>query len=229
MTSVQQAAFIKPGGKGKGTWGGWGGWGGKGWVFEGLSKGKGKGGWASDNYNKAQCLTHGKKRSMDCLTSNGAGGYVCKPESQCQLSSTDNEQDVKRGICSVHQKTRSQDCLTDDGAGGLCCLPDRACKQAGESAWGWGGGRKSGPNLPRTRVTEVLISGTVLEWKGKFGWIQPDGEVDHPMASKNNGRIYVAAQDLQGETEMAAGGVVQFHVYSDSSGLGAEEVYYTPP
>lgn len=227
---IQQAAFLKPG-KGKGGWGsswaaGKGGWACGGW-------GKGKNTWASPDTSRNTCAIHGKKRSVSCLTDDGAGGFVCLAESQCQVGANDTSAaDAEKAVCSVHGKTRSMACLTEDGAGGHCCLPDKACKQTGETpswaAGGWGA-TKSGPDLPRTRVSETLVGGTVMEWKGKFGWIQADVPVEHPMAKKNSGRLYVAAQDLQDATEMVAGGTVQFYIYSDSSGLGAEEVYYTAP
>merc|ERR1712007_314998 len=83
----------------------------------------------------------------------------------------------------------------------------------------------SGPNLPRKRITEEPVTGEVLEWKGKFGWIQPTLPIDHPMAQKNKGNIYCSMSDLVGGiTELTKGSLCQFHVFSDASGLGAEEV-----
>mmetsp|Transcript_104559 Transcript_104559/g.207619 ORF Transcript_104559/g.207619 Transcript_104559/m.207619 type:complete len:118 (-) Transcript_104559:14-367(-) len=40
----------------------------------------------------------------------------------------------------------------------------------------------SGPNLPRNRLDNELYLGEVLEWKGKFGWINPVEPIDHPLA-----------------------------------------------
>eukprot|EP00448_Togula_jolla_P002515 CAMPEP_0170605190 /NCGR_PEP_ID=MMETSP0224-20130122/19845_1 /TAXON_ID=285029 /ORGANISM="Togula jolla, Strain CCCM 725" /LENGTH=145 /DNA_ID=CAMNT_0010930185 /DNA_START=68 /DNA_END=505 /DNA_ORIENTATION=- len=82
----------------------------------------------------------------------------------------------------------------------------------------------SGPNLPRQRVTELPMTGEVVEWKGKYGWIQPSEPIEHPMAQNREGRLYVSMSDLQGLTELQPGALVQFHVFSDPSGLGAEEV-----
>lgn len=225
MANVQQTAFLKTGGKG---------WAGKGW-------GKGKWGFESP---KDYCVTHSKRRSKDCLTPDGAGGFVCKAENRCQVSSDEPAEagGRERGVCALHGKTRSMDCLDDDGAGGVRCVPGKACKQTGESDWwdpwswmwgmglGGGGWRPGGPDLPRKRVTGSQISGIVVEWKGKFGWIKPDEAVNNPLAEKHGGKIYVSSKDVQGGvTELAAGGLVMFHVYSDSSGLGAEEVLYTAP
>mmetsp|Transcript_3604 Transcript_3604/g.8376 ORF Transcript_3604/g.8376 Transcript_3604/m.8376 type:complete len:208 (-) Transcript_3604:146-769(-) len=83
----------------------------------------------------------------------------------------------------------------------------------------------TGPNQPRTRITEAPVTGEVLEWKGKYGWVQPTVPIEHPMAQKHGGRIYVSMSDLQGGLEqLTAGTICQFHVFSDASGLGCEEV-----
>merc|ERR1712224_548035 len=39
--------------------------------------------------------------------------------------------------------------------------------------------------LPRTRVTEEPLTGVVLEWRGKYGWIAPDDELGHEKAGKH--------------------------------------------
>jgi len=82
----------------------------------------------------------------------------------------------------------------------------------------------SGPNLPREPIGDTAFVGDVLEWKGKFGWIQPQVPIDHPAASKNGGKIYVHMGDLQGIESLTVGATVQFQAYSDASGLGAAEV-----
>mmetsp|Transcript_53903 Transcript_53903/g.136897 ORF Transcript_53903/g.136897 Transcript_53903/m.136897 type:complete len:187 (-) Transcript_53903:65-625(-) len=82
----------------------------------------------------------------------------------------------------------------------------------------------SGPTLPRQRVTTEPVTGEVLEWKGKYGWIQPTVPVEHEAAAKRNGNIYVSMSDLVGGlTALTPGSLCQFHVFSDPSGLGAEE------
>jgi hypothetical protein len=89
---------------------------------------------------------------------------------------------------------------------------------------------RSGPDLARERITESTIRGELVEWKGSFGWITvlPDSAPEvakHPKYSKHSGRIYVHRQDLPGGLkEMAIGAGVQFHVYADTCGLGAEEI-----
>ncbi len=86
------------------------------------------------------------------------------------------------------------------------------------------GKRPSGPSLPRSRITEEPVTGEVVEWKGKYGWLQPTIPFEHELAEKREGKIYVSMSDLEcGLTELTVGAICQFHVYSDSSGLGAEE------
>mmetsp|Transcript_8439 Transcript_8439/g.21364 ORF Transcript_8439/g.21364 Transcript_8439/m.21364 type:complete len:616 (-) Transcript_8439:160-2007(-) len=82
----------------------------------------------------------------------------------------------------------------------------------------------SGPDLPRERVVEEPMLGEVVTWKGKFGWIKPSEEIDHPEASKHGGKLYCHRKDLIGVETLEKGDTVQFNVFKDSSGLGAEEV-----
>jgi len=86
--------------------------------------------------------------------------------------------------------------------------------------------RPSGPNLERTRITEKAVTGEVVEWKGKFGFIKPTVDVEHEKARpQHQGKLYVSMSDLKdGVTELTVGNVCQFHIFFDSSGLGAEEV-----
>merc|ERR1719189_2760861 len=82
----------------------------------------------------------------------------------------------------------------------------------------------SGPSLPRKRITTEPVTGEVEEWKGKYGWIKPTVPVEHPMADKRKGNIYVSMSDLVGGlTQLTTGTLCQFHIFSDASGLGAEE------
>merc|ERR1712187_44286 len=81
----------------------------------------------------------------------------------------------------------------------------------------------SGPNLPRERITTDLVLGEVVEWKRKYGWIKPQDTVEHESADKHDGKIYVHIKDIQEGMEMEAGKQVMFHIFSDESGLGAEE------
>lgn len=101
-------------------------------------------------------------------------------------------------------------------------------KDGNRDGKGKGEGKKntgpSGPDLPRTRVSDVPVTGEVQNWRGKFGWIKPLEEVDHPDMSKHKGDIYVHQKDLIGAEELEKGQSVQFFLFKDPSGLGAEEV-----
>lgn len=75
----------------------------------------------------------------------------------------------------------------------------------------------------RERLTAVPTTGEVIEWRGSFGWIRAHETVDHPLAAKRQGKVYVSRKDLSGQTSLQAGQLVQFHVFADASGVGAEE------
>jgi len=110
---------------------------------------------------------------------------------------------------------------------GGCEKGDSCPYRHGSRGEGKGKGKRgpSGPELPRERVTSEVVTGEVLEWKGKYGWIQPTVPLEHPMAQRKNGALYCSMSDLVGgATELTKGALCQFHVFSDASGLGAEEV-----
>jgi len=81
----------------------------------------------------------------------------------------------------------------------------------------------SGPDLPRTRVSETLLTGEVVSMGKVFGWIKPTDTVEHELATKHGGKIYLHKNDISAGSELTKGSTVTFHVYADSSGLGAEE------
>jgi len=99
-----------------------------------------------------------------------------------------------------------------------------AGKAAGKGKDAGKGKRKPGHLLPRERLSVEKFTGTVHSWKGKYGWIVPGEAIDHEKASKNQGRLFVGHEDLVDATELVAEQVVEFHVWEDSSGLGADEV-----
>merc|ERR1719343_198337 len=85
--------------------------------------------------------------------------------------------------------------------------------------------RGKGHLLPRTRISAEKFAGTVMDWKGKYGWIKPEEEIQHEKATKHQGRLFVSKDDLEGGVEeLAPGTTVEFHIWEDASGLGAEEV-----
>jgi len=101
----------------------------------------------------------------------------------------------------------------------------------GKKGWNWGQMmqmmktfmKQGGASMLREAVTEDFVTGTVLEWKGKFGWIQPDVPIEHEYAKYRDGKIWVSMKDLAGVEELTEGQRVKFKVYVDPSGLGAEE------
>uniref|UniRef100_A0A7S1F880 Uncharacterized protein n=1 Tax=Noctiluca scintillans TaxID=2966 RepID=A0A7S1F880_NOCSC len=92
---------------------------------------------------------------------------------------------------------------------------------------GKGKGKKergpSGPDLPRERVSEDPLMGEVVDWKGKYGWITPQVPIEHADKDKNGGRIYINIKDLPEGAEMEIGKLVEFYLFKDAAGLGAEE------
>jgi len=99
-------------------------------------------------------------------------------------------------------------------------------KGKGKGKFGWAPRQPIPRDLPRTRVTQVAVTGEVVEWKGKYGWLRPHAEIQHPMAAKRGGKIFVGSADLvdADESQLVVGAMLQFHVYEDPTGLGAEEV-----
>eukprot|EP00931_Biecheleriopsis_adriatica_P098202 TRINITY_DN7213_c0_g1_i1.p1 TRINITY_DN7213_c0_g1~~TRINITY_DN7213_c0_g1_i1.p1 ORF type:complete len:332 (+),score=99.89 TRINITY_DN7213_c0_g1_i1:75-1070(+) len=121
-------------------------------------------------------------------------------------------------------------------------MEEAATKKAGKKSGGGGGGGGGGGwdwdkmmewmeengwgEYKREAVGTGFVFGTVVEWKGKgkMGWIKPDVKPTHEAAEKRDGKIYLAANDLaEGVDDVKEGQRVKFKVYSDHSGLGAEE------
>merc|ERR1719229_523356 len=69
--------------------------------------------------------------------------------------------------------------------------------------------------------------GEVLVMLGHYGWIAAAEDIDHPDADKNGGRIYVHKRDANGP--LLAGDVVDFYLYADGQGLGAEACRVVQP
>jgi len=66
------------------------------------------------------------------------------------------------------------------------------------------------------------VTGNLVDWKGQFGWIEASNPIDHPMASKHQGRVYLAQEDVTEELS-GIGALVSFTLYADSDGLGATD------
>lgn len=83
----------------------------------------------------------------------------------------------------------------------------------------------SGPDLDREVVDGgATMTGKVLRFRGKFGFIKAHGEIDHPDAGKHKGDIYFHIKDVEGGEKLNPNTEVEFILYSDASGLGAQQV-----
>lgn len=108
-------------------------------------------------------------------------------------------------------------------------LPGKQGSGKKKRAGGGGGIRDqkgpTGPNLARIRVAPARFGGLVESWSNTFGWIRPFEKVNHPKAGKHGGKIYVHAKDVVGGFQvLPVGAPVEFYVFEDDAGLGAEEV-----
>ena len=72
----------------------------------------------------------------------------------------------------------------------------------------------------RVRLSQNRLMGTVLSWKGRFGWIRSDKKINHEEAVKHGGRVYVHISDVEGRLELQENARVSFFAYSDGDGLG---------
>jgi cold shock CspA family protein len=68
-----------------------------------------------------------------------------------------------------------------------------------------------------------LVRGKVLTMLAHYGWLMVFGNVDHPSAEKHDGDVYVSKTDIVDGEELRPGDVVEFYLYADDQGLGAEE------
>merc|ERR1712204_122653 len=87
---------------------------------------------------------------------------------------------------------------------------------------------RKGGNLERERISDMSIPGEIVEWKRKFGWIRPTELFEHSRASpKHDGKIFIHQKDVIPEGDLEVGQQVEFHIYADANGLGAEECIAT--
>eukprot|EP00933_Yihiella_yeosuensis_P052167 TRINITY_DN50180_c0_g1_i1.p1 TRINITY_DN50180_c0_g1~~TRINITY_DN50180_c0_g1_i1.p1 ORF type:complete len:613 (-),score=134.24 TRINITY_DN50180_c0_g1_i1:85-1923(-) len=74
-------------------------------------------------------------------------------------------------------------------------------------------------------VSNQRVQGTLSQWKGSFGWVEPLQTVKHPLAKQNGGRIYVHRSDIRKSAFLPpVGSQVDFLLYSDAQGLGASDL-----
>lgn len=101
--------------------------------------------------------------------------------------------------------------------------------QDGEGGGGGGGWQSQEQDKSnRVRLSEKSFAGRVITWKSQYGWIEPLTPIDHPEMALSNekhwGHIYVHSNDVNGKWKtLKVGSVVEFYLYKDGTGLGAEE------
>lgn len=76
----------------------------------------------------------------------------------------------------------------------------------------------------KTRLTATPVVGRVIEWKKSHGWIEPTCTIEHPDIIKHRGHIFVHGEDVVPRWKpLIAGTLVEFNLYHDGEGLGADE------
>lgn len=76
----------------------------------------------------------------------------------------------------------------------------------------------------REIIIEEPIIGEMIEWKGHYGWMKTDHPIEHDAKAMRGGKIYINKKDIEGTPEtVAEGQKVQFKLYVDGNGLGAEQ------
>jgi cold shock CspA family protein len=64
--------------------------------------------------------------------------------------------------------------------------------------------------------------GEVISMSSNYGWLQVCGDVDHPSIEKHGGDVYIHKDDVVDDEHLYPGDVVNFYLYFDDKGLGAE-------
>lgn len=84
------------------------------------------------------------------------------------------------------------------------------------------------PLRPAERGSHRCVcTGQFLVMLGHYGWIMALQDIDDPDADRHGGRIYLRSSDLRRGARPKDGDEVTFFLYSDDSGLGAEDCYVT--
>eukprot|EP00913_Durusdinium_trenchii_P011462 g10762.t1 len=84
--------------------------------------------------------------------------------------------------------------------------------------------RKTKGSRSRSKRKRSPVVGKVVEWKKTHGWIEPECSIEHPDIGKHQGHIFVHGEDIVPKWRgLVAGSMVEFILYLDGHGLGAEE------
>lgn len=97
---------------------------------------------------------------------------------------------------------------------------EAAFDEAWSGAWHQAGACRPGPRGSR----RCFCQGEVLMVLGHYGWIASQCMIDHPDVDKHDGRIYFHRGDIAGGADLAEGDAVDFFLYEDEQGLGAEDI-----
>eukprot|EP00930_Biecheleria_cincta_P055102 TRINITY_DN41464_c0_g1_i1.p1 TRINITY_DN41464_c0_g1~~TRINITY_DN41464_c0_g1_i1.p1 ORF type:complete len:412 (-),score=71.72 TRINITY_DN41464_c0_g1_i1:76-1170(-) len=81
----------------------------------------------------------------------------------------------------------------------------------------------------RSRLSEERVHGRVHRWCGRYGWIEPRIPISHAAAAKHCGDVFVHASDVEQGEKITEGAEVEFVVYLDNNGLGAEKCRQVAP
>jgi len=198
-----------------------GGGGGGGWKGGGMAKGgfaKGGGDWGGGMMMKGAPMAYGGKGGGGFATPSYGGkgggdwGGGKGGQTPCMF--------FAKGQC-----TKGAQCTFSHGGGGGKGFAFGG-KDGGKGKGKDGKSKNKSPGhlLPRTRISEAPFSGTVVEWKGKYGWIEPAETIEHEKASKHGGRLFFSMDAVTSGEAPEAGTTVEFHIFEDVSGIGAEEV-----
>lgn len=66
--------------------------------------------------------------------------------------------------------------------------------------------------------------GEVLVIHGHYGWLTASHKIAHQAAARNGGQVYFHVSDVVGNMSLVEGDRVDFFLYVDEQGLGAEEL-----
>jgi len=96
------------------------------------------------NPNSKTCATHKKQRTLQNLTEQEDGTWICNENSQCKTQGTVRERSGEEEMCSVHGKLRTLQNLVRNWNGNWVCSGGSRCKVATPVMRGFGFGRRGG-------------------------------------------------------------------------------------
>lgn len=80
------------------------------------------------------------------------------------------------------------------------------------------------PVTPSTRGSlRSNCLGQIVSVHGRYGWIQPLQPINHDTVDAHEGHIYLNLNDVRPGTSLQPEMLVEFYIYADRQGLGAED------